>query len=71
MPIFEFRCRKCKKSFEVLILRRDEKVKCPYCESEELDRLLSSFGMKGEEKGSSSGKSICASCTATSCSTCR
>lgn len=71
MPIFEFRCRKCGRSFEVLLLRRDEKVKCPDCGSEDLDRLLSSFGMKGVEKGSSSGGGTCTSCSATSCSTCR
>lgn len=42
MPIFEYKCLKCKKKFEKLILK-DEKVECPECGSEDVKKLISSF----------------------------
>ncbi|HDP70080.1 MAG TPA: zinc ribbon domain-containing protein [Actinobacteria bacterium] len=69
MPIFEYRCLKCKEKFELLIGvgRDDEELKCPYCDSNELSKLFSTFGFKGEHKGSSSG---CTTCAASSCNGC-
>jgi putative FmdB family regulatory protein len=45
MPIYEFRCNNCKKEFSELFLRiKDaEKVKCKFCNSSDLTKLLSSF----------------------------
>jgi putative FmdB family regulatory protein len=31
MPIFEFHCQKCDKTFERLVFRTDEVVECPDC----------------------------------------
>ena len=49
MPIYEYRCNRCGKSFE--LLRRfgqtDDEILCPECESAEIERVLSSFGMGG------------------------
>jgi putative FmdB family regulatory protein len=42
MPIFEYVCRECSKQFEMLV-RGDNKVSCPSCDSEELDKQLSVF----------------------------
>ena len=45
MPIYEFKCRKCGKTFDVLFRSRDEKVivDCPECKSTRTQRLMSAF----------------------------
>lgn len=49
MPIYEYRCRECGKSFE--LLRRmqdaDRDLICPECESKEVERLFSAFAAGG------------------------
>lgn len=40
MPMYEYACRKCEHTFETLVFG-DEKVECPQCQSEKLERLLS------------------------------
>jgi len=42
MPIYEYECRECKTSFD-LLMRSDTKVACPTCESERVVRKLSLF----------------------------
>jgi putative FmdB family regulatory protein len=40
VPVYEYRCRKCKNEFETLV--RGQKVpSCPACSSEDLERLIS------------------------------
>jgi len=70
MPIYEYRCRKCGKKFEKLVLN-SRKVACPDCKSEELDRLMSVFAHTsgGKLATSSTGKS-CAGCSGKSCGNC-
>ena len=43
MPIYEYRCKQCKKKFEHIQLRTGstETVSCPHCQSKDLDRLIS------------------------------
>ncbi len=55
MPIYEYRCKKCGKVFEVLFRSRDEKLKvsCPSCQSEKAEKLLSVFGSKVEKDSAS------------------
>lgn len=45
MPVYEYKCKKCLKSFEVYkpSSKKDEKEKCPNCGSHETDRLISQF----------------------------
>lgn len=45
MPIYEFRCERCRRIFEALCFtKEDEKeVKCPFCGSREVKKELSSF----------------------------
>jgi putative FmdB family regulatory protein len=43
MPIYEYRCNHCKKEFNHLMLNPKEKVKCKFCNSSNLTKLLSSF----------------------------
>lgn len=49
MPIYEYRCEKCNRKFEKLrkITDADEPLECPFCESEEVERMLSSFATGG------------------------
>jgi putative FmdB family regulatory protein len=43
MPIYEFKCLECEKFIELLIMSSDEEteLKCPDCNSRELERVLS------------------------------
>ncbi|NWG03840.1 MAG: zinc ribbon domain-containing protein [Syntrophaceae bacterium] len=45
MPIYEYRCNQCEKEFSELILNQREinKVRCKYCLSRNLTKLVSSF----------------------------
>jgi len=52
MPIYEYRCNKCKKRVSVLTLRVSEEVnpECDRCGSKDLSRLMSRFAtVKSEE----------------------
>lgn len=41
MPLYEYTCRKCERSFETLVTTSDvEGVHCPSCDGQELDRLI-------------------------------
>jgi len=45
MPIYEYRCKRCKKEFSELLLRMDESssIHCQFCRSKNVVRVLSSF----------------------------
>jgi putative FmdB family regulatory protein len=45
MPLFEYTCGDCGHSFEELIFSNDIKVSCPQCDSEKIDKQLSTFGV--------------------------
>jgi len=51
MPIYEYRCNHCHKEFNELILnpREINKVKCKYCNSRNLTKLVSSFSVHQTE----------------------
>ncbi|MGA1840625.1 MAG: FmdB family zinc ribbon protein [bacterium] len=77
MPIYEYKCQSCNKDFEKLIFRREQSICCPFCNSVDVSRIMSTFGfMSGkssgtsDQKGLSSGSS-CASCVSHNCSNCR
>ncbi len=52
MPIYEYRCRKCRKRFSVLTLRVSESVtpECPQCGGRAADRLMSRFATPKSEE---------------------
>ncbi len=54
MPIFEYKCKKCGETIEVLVKSSKEKLslKCTKCGSENLEKLMSapSFNIKGDQK---------------------
>jgi putative FmdB family regulatory protein len=47
MPIFEYQCRQCSQQFELLVLKGTV-AECPSCQSQELEQLLSTFGMSSD-----------------------
>ena len=59
MPIYEFKCSKCEEFFELIVMGSNEKdiVKCPKCESEEFERVVSktNFSMGSPSAGQSKG----------------
>lgn len=42
MPIYDFKCSKCNTIFEKIVKTSDSSVECENCNSEEVDRVLSS-----------------------------
>lgn len=66
MPIYEYACKKCGESFEILVFG-NKAVKCPKCGAEEVIKKFSTFATKGVEKGNSK----CTSCGLSSCSSCK
>ena len=59
MPIYEYECHKCGKSFEKLVSKKDEKIICENCGSVKVDKLLSRFAPSVKEGGGSAGTSCC------------
>ncbi len=49
MPMYEYRCQKCGKRFEMLrrMQDADRDLECPECRSDEIERLLSTFSAGG------------------------
>jgi putative FmdB family regulatory protein len=75
MPIYEYVCMECDNHFEEIVLKQDETVSCPNCNSENTKRLMSACRAKiaGGDisiNGSSSSSSGCAGCSGGNCSTC-
>ncbi len=56
MPIYEYRCRRCRGRFQVLVLRYDaleekeRELRCPRCKSREWERLISRFSVAQSEE---------------------
>jgi putative FmdB family regulatory protein len=54
MPAYEYVCRDCKKEFTVFLSIREyeskPKIKCPNCESDNVQRHLSDFVAKTSRK---------------------
>ena len=63
MPVYEYRCRACKREFERLVpVSAADSQSCPECESTEVSRLLSRFasGKSGASESAGGGGSCCA-----------
>jgi putative FmdB family regulatory protein len=73
MPIYEYSCLHCNVKFEKLLTSRDAPVQCPSCDSDQVEKLMSVFGLRvggGGEKTTNSN-SGCSGCTSSSCANCR
>lgn len=72
MPIYEYSCQNCGKDFEVLVKSFREEVSCPFCGAKDLKRLMSVCAIStSEEFRSTSSRTSCSGCTATSCASCK
>jgi putative FmdB family regulatory protein len=49
MPLFEYQCRECHGTVEVLIRAGDSLPCCPDCGSADIERLISMFAISSEE----------------------
>ena len=70
MPIFEYICKSCGKSFEKLVPRpTDELFPCPECNSENTGKKLSAFGgiLTGSSKMSCPSAPACQSMGISGC----
>ncbi|MCX8064021.1 MAG: zinc ribbon domain-containing protein [Candidatus Hydrogenedentes bacterium] len=47
MPLFYYECKDCKQVSEILVKSAEEKVACPNCSSEKMEKLLSHFAPPG------------------------
>jgi putative FmdB family regulatory protein len=45
MPIYDFRCRSCRREFEALVAVSGTAA-CPSCHSADVERLVSAFGVR-------------------------
>jgi putative FmdB family regulatory protein len=66
MPIYEYICIKCDHEFEKLVFG-NQTVQCPKCNSEDIKKKFSVFGMSGVENPTSG----CSSCKSSSCKSCK
>jgi putative FmdB family regulatory protein len=66
MPIYEYQCERCSKTFEIL-QRAKEKVSCPTCGSRKLKKLLSLFSSPNATAGLKGCASESAACSAERC----
>ena len=73
MPIYEYKCQKCDHEFEFLVLGSGaSSIECPECNSEKVEKLMSTFGFKSSGSFTSSGSDAgCSGCTSTNCSNCK
>ena len=65
MPIFEFVCQECEAPFEELVrsaISVDE-VACPFCESDQVAKQISTFASKVNGTSSSYANVPAASCS--------
>jgi putative FmdB family regulatory protein len=56
MPIYSYRCRKCGEMFDLLVGvgTDEEEPKCGKCGSNDLEKLLTTFGVKPGGSGEGS-----------------
>ncbi|MGM0418793.1 MAG: FmdB family zinc ribbon protein [Thermodesulfobacteriota bacterium] len=54
MPIFEYKCKKCGKIFEEIVLSSNEDINCPECKTSDVKKLISAGAVRpdGIPKGS-------------------
>jgi putative FmdB family regulatory protein len=69
MPLYDFRCKKCKAKFEELVRspREEESVRCAKCGSSKVARMMSVFATRSGSSDKSAPKRSGGSCSSGSC----
>ncbi|MDI6797505.1 MAG: zinc ribbon domain-containing protein [Desulfatibacillaceae bacterium] len=71
MPIFEFRCLKCEKFFELLCMKDEDtrEMACPHCKAVDFERVMSrtNYAVNGPAKGKMAQQTR--TCSSGSCTT--
>lgn len=64
MPIYEYSCEKCQKSFDVLVRNKDKDIptQCPSCGSPKIQKALSGFAVGAASHASHGCGEACSSC---------
>ncbi len=57
MPLYEYKCAKCDKNFEIL-QRSNEKIVCPNCGGKSLEKQFSVFASNSSSESASSGSGM-------------
>ena len=61
MPIYEYRCRSCGKVSEIFqgVGEKDDLLQCSYCNSTELEKILSTTSFSFKDQSSEGAGSRC------------
>ena len=63
MPIYEYACKACDRTFEELVLRRSDEddVRCPKCKGKRVEKLVSrpAAARSGGDGGSAASSASC------------
>jgi putative FmdB family regulatory protein len=79
MPMYEYRCLDCGSEFEELVRSEDEQIECEDCDSENVQRKMSTFaahtttrtlGSMPPSAMGGGGGSKCSGCSGGNCATC-
>ena len=64
MPIYEYQCNDCSKTFEIISFpgKEEEKVECSYCKSTNVKKLISAGAIRPEGVPSGKGGFAAPSC---------
>jgi putative FmdB family regulatory protein len=57
MPLYDYSCRACGHQFEALV-RAADVVACPSCQSEDVERLISSFGVSSGQLSNAAKRDV-------------
>jgi putative FmdB family regulatory protein len=49
MPIYEYRCSNCDRSFEAFVRSGDDGAQCPHCHGSKLTREMSTFAARASD----------------------
>jgi len=57
MPIYEYRCSNCDRSFEAFVRSGDNGAQCPHCHGSKLTREMSTFAARASNGDSAAAVS--------------
>ncbi len=70
MPLYELKCSDCGNQFESLVFDSNEAIKCTCCDSENTEKLFSTFGLKNTATAEPTPQESSGCCTQSGCSCC-